>query len=131
MCARLDRSVEPVEDQVDLGVGDPRPAVGHGKLGTSVASADAHLDRTPGGVELARVVEEARDRSLDGGLLCDHRHRRCGDGDLATAATSVAGRDLGCESCQVERFDGLVGGDATRHGHDLVHEIGQLDRLGA
>ena len=53
-----------------------------------------HLERAVARIELAGVVEQARDRPLHGRPLSDHRRRHGDDHDLAAGAALVASGDV-------------------------------------
>ncbi len=119
-------TVEAIEDALLISRVDTGPAIGHHHL----TATDRHLDRSLGRVELAGVVEQARDRTLHRRPLGHDRARHRRDLDRSAAPALVSGRDVANEVGEVERLERLIGVLSTGHRDDLVDEVGQLLGLG-
>jgi hypothetical protein len=126
--------VEAVEHLRQVGVGDARPTVEHGQgdpvRGAAGGRIDDHLDRARGLVELARVVDQVGNRTVQAGARgLDHRRRCARHVDGAGTATPHPLRDLAGEVDEIEALGRLIAQLARRHRHQFVDQLGQLGDL--
>ena len=121
---RLRRAVEALEHQRLLSVDDARPSIEH--LDGAVRHPD--VDRAAARIELAGIVEQVRDRPLDGAELPVDRRLVGVDPHLPAAPTFVPTRQLTRDVTERERFERVVVEPTAGDGDDLLDEHGRAPR---